>query len=61
MTIAGATATGPPRAGARVGHRAARATYRVVVVAAARKFVVHSASHRRQILDLAISFCRVDR
>jgi hypothetical protein len=44
-----------------VGHRASRATYCVVVDAAVLEFVVQSASHRRQILDLAISPCRFDR
>jgi hypothetical protein len=44
-----------------VGHRASRATYRVVVDAADLEFVVQSASHRRQILDLAISPCRFNR
>jgi hypothetical protein len=44
-----------------VGHRASRATYCVVVDAAVLGFVVQSASHRRQILDLAISPCRYDR
>jgi hypothetical protein len=44
-----------------VGHRASRATYCVVVDAAALEFVVQSASYRRQILDLAISPCGFDR
>ena len=44
-----------------VGHPASRATYCVVVDAAVLEFVVQSASHRRQILDLAISPCRFDR
>ena len=44
-----------------VEHRAPRATYPVVVGAAVLEFVVQSASHRRQILDLAISLCRFDR
>jgi hypothetical protein len=44
-----------------VGHRASRATYCAVVDAAVLEFVVQSASHRRQILDLAISPCRFDR
>ena len=43
-----------------VGHRACRATYCVVVDAAVLEFVVRSASHRRQILDLAISCCQFD-
>jgi hypothetical protein len=44
-----------------MGHRAARAMYGVVVDAAVPEFVVQSAPHRRQILDLAISPCRFER